>query len=512
MLRFGLRGKMAASYVLVTATAVLLVEAVIAALFLIPRANAADLAAVLREQAGEDTRVLSLEVARISTARPQLPPRELLEAVAAETRGRTVAGGARPRRQPGLVLMEALVDTSGVVVASSTPATYPVGGRLDVAVPAQESQGTGRLDVAVPAEESQGTGSTRTGATAWHFSPVLIKSPENPTGFGTLGYVYVQAPADAAPAAPVLGGAGPPPPAAPLRAEPATAPTAGDFLPFLMAGGLALALVVPVGLVFGLLSTRRLTSRVRRLAEVTTAVAGGDFRPRVPVAGADEVSTLESSVNRMADRLGAAVEAARANAHAEARQAERGRIARELHDSISQDLFSLSLLAAGMRRAAPGDLRVQSESMERTAARAMREMQALLLELRPVALEDAGLLPALREICHAYEERLGIEVEAVLEEVALPPAAEHAVLRLVQEALGNAVKHANPARIEVCLSEREGAVTVSVSDDGTGFDPESLATRHGMGLTLMRERMTELGGRLEIDSDEGGTKVTASLA
>lgn len=494
MLRFGLRGKMAASYVLVTATAVLLVEAVIAALFLIPRANAADLAAVLREQAGEDTRVLSLEVARISTARPQLLPRELLEAVAAETRGRTVAGGARPRHQPGLVLMEALVDTSGVVVASSTPEIYPVGGRLDVAVPGQEGQGTSN---------------TRTGSTAWHFSPVLIKSPEDSAGFGTLGYVYVQAPADAAPAAPaapVLGEAAPP------HAAPPAEPAGGELLPFLMAGGLALALVVPVGLVFGLLSTRRLTSRVRRLADVTTAVAGGDFRPRVPVAGADEVSTLEGSVNRMADRLGAAVEAARANARAEARQAERGRIARELHDSISQDLFSLSLLAAGMRRAAPGDLRVQSESMERTAARAMREMQALLLELRPVALEDAGLLPALRELCHAYEERLGIEVEAVLEEVALPPAAEHAVLRLVQEAVGNAVKHANPARIEVRLSDRDGAVTVSVSDDGTGFDPESLATRHGMGLRLMRERMTELGGRLEIHSDEGGTKVTASLA
>lgn len=464
---------MAASYVLVTATAVLLVEAVIAAFYLFPRANAADLAAVLQEQAGTDTKVLSLEVARISTARPGLPPGELLAEVAGQAGDRTVAGGARPRAEPGFAMLETLVDTSGRVVASSAPAIYPVGGTLDVPLPGRE----------------QGLTRTRTGLASWHFSPVLIKAPDSGTGFATLGHVYVQAPSDAAP----------------------PAPDVGELWPLVVAGGLALVLVVPIGLVFGMLSTRGLTGRVRRLAGVTTAVAAGDFRPRVAVRGSDEVSTLEHSVNLMADRLGAAVEAARTSAHAEARQAERGRIARELHDSISQDLFSLSLLAAGMRRAAPEGLSEQSEAMERTAARAMREMQALLLELRPVALEDAGLLPALRELCHAYQERLGIEVETALEETALPPPAEHAVLRLVQEALGNAVKHADPGRIEVRLSERAGEVTVSVSDDGTGFDPAQAAGRHGMGLKLMRERVGELGGRLEITSDGSGTTVTAIL-
>ncbi|MEV4174263.1 hypothetical protein, partial [Nonomuraea sp. NPDC049709] len=108
MWRFGLRGKMAASYVLVTATAVFLVEAVIAAIYLIPWANATDLAAVLQEQAANDTTVLNLEVARIATTRPGLSPAEVLAAVVAETRDRKVADDARPRAVPGEVLPRAV--------------------------------------------------------------------------------------------------------------------------------------------------------------------------------------------------------------------------------------------------------------------------------------------------------------------------------------------------------------------------------------------------------------------
>ncbi|MEV4113777.1 ATP-binding protein [Nonomuraea sp. NPDC049695] len=469
MWRFGLRGRMAMSYVLVTATAVLLVEAVIVALYVLPQAGATDLASVLRDQAGRDAKVLSLDAARRPPPLPDASGRDLLQK--ATSRPGTLLSGVRPP-EPGFAMLEMLVDTEGVIVGSSAPEIYGVGTGLDVPLPGREGGG--------------GTARTRTGTTVWHFSPVTVKTP---VGLQILGYVYVQAPAEAAPAAPVVG----------------------SLAPLLVPGLVAVGLVVPVGLVFGLLSTRRLTTRVRRLAGVTTAVASGDFRPRVAVTGSDEVSTLERSFNLMTDRLGAAVEGARLTARAEARQAERGRIARELHDSISQDLFSLSLLAGGMRRAAPDALREQAEAMERTAARAMREMQALLLELRPVALEDVGLLPALEELCHAYETRLGVEVRAELAEVALSPPAEHAVLRLVQEALGNAIKHAEPTRITVRLGRHDGPVTVEVSDDGQGFDPSGVAAKHGMGLALMRERVAELGGRWEIHSDGSGTTVRASL-
>lgn len=193
---------------------------------------------------------------------------------------------------------------------------------------------------------------------------------------------------------------------------------------------------------------------------------------------------------------------------------ERARIARELHDSISQDLFSLRLLAGGLRRALPpaSPLQPQVEAMERTATGTMHEMQALLLELRPVALQDAGLVPALAELCQAYRDRLGVAIDAQLEPVELDPAVEHAVLRIVQEALANAVKHAHPTRITVRMHRADHQVSVSVSDDGNGFDPSRAGERHGMGLGLMRDRVTELGGDFQLTSTPGeGTIVRILL-
>jgi signal transduction histidine kinase len=139
-------------------------------------------------------------------------------------------------------------------------------------------------------------------------------------------------------------------------------------------------------------------------------------------------------------------------------------------------------------------------------------MQALLLELRPVALEDAGLIPALEELCGAYHDRLGMVVDTDLEPVELAPPAEHAVLRIVQEALANAVKHAQPTRIRLRLHQQDGQVAVTVSDDGGGFDPSLAEQRHGLGLGLMRQRIAELGGTLQLDSTPGqGTSVQVLL-
>jgi signal transduction histidine kinase len=193
---------------------------------------------------------------------------------------------------------------------------------------------------------------------------------------------------------------------------------------------------------------------------------------------------------------------------------ERARIARELHDAISQDLFSLRLLAGGLRKALPAGspLRPQVEAMEQTATQTMHEMQALLLELRPVALEDAGLVAALEELCRAYRERLGVTVDTQLEAVVLAPPVEHAVLRVVQEALANAVKHARPTRIRLRLHHQDGQVAVTVSDDGGGFDPSLAEQRHGLGLGLMRERVAELGGSFQLDSTpRNGTTVQVLL-
>jgi signal transduction histidine kinase len=162
----------------------------------------------------------------------------------------------------------------------------------------------------------------------------------------------------------------------------------------------------------------------------------------------------------------------------------------------------------------------QVEIMERTAGDTMREMRSLLLALRPAALADADLPGALSGVCRSYEERLGIPVSAELDlarlgPVGFPPAVEHAVLRVTQEAVANAARHAGAARITVSLEADGGRAVLEVADDGRGFDvtaPPRDGDGLGLGLHTMRDRVAELGGLLTVESGPGeGTRVRASF-
>jgi signal transduction histidine kinase len=504
--RWGLQAKMTASYVLVTAAVVVLVEVVAAAIVLPGLISGADRATqvqLLASATANQVMQQSATLGRLPTA-SQLgldqAPQGLPPGLAREPADETGGGPPDLLQRANVVLPAAavvlLLAPDGRVVASSAPARYPVGRRLgDPAMGALPAQITSRPPTAWGKRDGLTPTPTRVGAVLWTAAPVLdlrgLDKGTKPSPVSDLlGVVYVQIPATAK-----------------LAEEPNWREA---LTPRLGVGLLVLAAAVPVGLVFGLLSTRRLVGRLRRLAATTVAVADGDYHHRVPVSGGDEVAQLEANLNRMAERLDAAMATQRQLASA----TERARIARELHDAISQDLFSLRLLAGGLRKALPAGspLRPEAEAMEQTATQTMHEMQALLLELRPVVLEDAGLIPALEELCSAYQERLGVTIDADLDPVTLAPPAEHAVLRIVQEALANAVKHAQPNRIRLRLHHQDGQVAVTVTDDGAGFDPSLATQRHGMGLGLMRERVAELGGTLQLDSTPGqGTTVQILL-
>ena len=256
---------------------------------------------------------------------------------------------------------------------------------------------------------------------------------------------------------------------------------------------------MPVGVLFGLLASRRLVRRVRRLERATLAVADGDYTVTLPVSGRDEVGRLEANFTTMTRQLGSALAAERQRATGDARAAERARIAREIHDAISQHLFGLRMIAAGMRRADPGNQ--QARAIERISEEALRDMQALLIELRPASLDGAGLAPALQEICAAYHDRLGVTVDASLDDVTVPAPVEHALLRITQEACTNAVRHGNARRLAVSMTRQDGHVELAVRDTGTGFDPA--APHAGSGLAHIRDRVAELGGTVDIDSAPG---------
>jgi len=505
--RWGLQAKMTASYVLVTAAVVVLVEVVAAVIVLPDLAAGADRATQVQllasatanqvmQQSATLGRLPTASQLRLDQARPGLPP-----GMAREPADEAGVGIVPDPPQRASVLVPAaavvlLLAPDGEVAASSDPARYPVGKRLgNPAMGALPAQIRTRPPTAWGKRDGLTPTPTPTGEVLWAAAPVLdlsgLDKGTKPSPVSDLlGVVYVQVPATAK-----------------LAEEPNWREA---LAPQLRVGLLVLAGAVPVGLVFGLLSTRRLIRRLQRLAATTVAVADGDYQQRLAVSGGDEVAQLEGNFNRMAERLDTAMATQRQLAEA----GERARIARELHDAISQDLFSLRLLAGGLRKALPASspLHPQVEAMEQTANGTMHEMQALLLELRPVALADAGLIPALQELCHAYQERLGVTIDADLEPVALAPPVEHAVLRIVQEALANAVRHAQPNRIRLRLHHQDGQVAVTVADDGAGFDPSLAEQRHGMGLGLMRQRAAELGGSFQLDSTPGqGTTVQVLL-
>ena len=510
--RWGLRAKMAASYVLTTAVAVAVVEAVGLGLVVPGIVASTDSLSVVNATAVDYAArayLLGASLHRLPTAQefpmgdPSVHSGPGEVATYSDGRGLRVPYAVTVPAGTGPMTMALLIGRDDRIVSSSYPARYPVGSSGSAAL-AADARDAYQAAFVQPKEKGiyGAKGDTPDGPVVWGMASVVTGGPDQggkgafPDGAAVLGLVYVQIPASAHLKLPAKSGKG----------GLAWSAIAGQ----LGAGLLVLIGAVPVGILFGLLSTRRLIGRLRRLAASTAAVADGDYRHRVSVSGRDEVAALEGGFNRMAERLAATVSAERRLAGAE----ERARIARELHDAISQDLFSLRMLAGGMRKALPpgSPLLAQVETMEQTATGTMEEMQALLLHLRPVALGDGGLVPALEELSGAYRERLGVLVRTRLEPVQLRPDAEHAVLRIVQEALANAVKHARPDEIVLTLAREGDRVTVTVRDDGAGFTPADPDTRHGLGLGLMRERAAEVGGALAVESAPGrGTTVEVSL-
>jgi signal transduction histidine kinase len=528
--RWGLQAAMTGTYVAVTAAAVLLTELVILGMTLLAplrsqpllpqqvqglaQATAAGLAAKLaasKSHVGESwSRTLG------TAGLPVTPGKAQLDGIG----GVAIPVTTNPLCDLAPASFAVVVSQDRTVLASSYPACYPVGS-TGAAV---QGGAPGKVLVSFgwPAGGSA-LSSLPTGDVAWAAAPIVVPAAQSPKagasassagassagassgGTGSAGtsgavqgdgsvfaMVYVQVPA-------------------------AAARTSGSSVsPALAWSGLVvLAASVPVGLAFGLLSTRRLTRRLKRLAAATLEVADGQFGQRIQVSGHDEVSRLEDNFNRMAAQLQASLAAMRQLAEAGARQDERSRIARELHDSISQELFSIQALAGGLRRTLPpgSDVLPAVETMEQTAGDTMREMRSLLLALRPVALDEAGLAGAIEGVCRVYTERFGVRVNADIAASGLPPPLEHAILRVTQEAVANAVRHSGASTVAVRLSAGTREAMLEIADDGRGFDvlarEESGA---GLGLRAMRDRVAEHGGQFAIMSTSGGgTTVRATF-
>ena len=202
---------------------------------------------------------------------------------------------------------------------------------------------------------------------------------------------------------------------------------------------------------------------------------------------------------------------------AAARQEERNRLARDLHDSIKQQIFVIQTAAATAQARFDGDgagARQALDQVRDSAREAMTEMEAMLHQMSAAPLENAGLVEALRKHCEAVGFRTGAKVEFRLGDLpeagSLAPGAHEAILRTAQEALSNAARHARAGRIAVSLGTAAHDVRLTVEDDGAGFD--TAHAPRGQGIANMRARAEEFGGALELDSRPGkGSSVTITI-
>lgn len=227
----------------------------------------------------------------------------------------------------------------------------------------------------------------------------------------------------------------------------------------------------------------------------------------------DEIDLMV--LQSLADQTAVAIENARLYKQAQQLAVidERNRLARELHDSVTQALYGITLHAeAAYRQLDAGNIELSNEQLvelRNTAQEALREMRLLIFELRPSVVEMQGLVPALRARLEAVEERTGMRVEMNLaESLDLSDQVQDSLYRIAQEALNNSLKHAKAKQVILNLIDAESKVTMEIIDDGVGFNPDEEIEGGGLGLDGIIERAELIKGKLTIDSRSGkGTTI-----
>lgn len=218
----------------------------------------------------------------------------------------------------------------------------------------------------------------------------------------------------------------------------------------------------------------------------------------------------------IADQLGITLERFELRQKAEEKvvMEERQRMARELHDSVTQSLYSLTLLAAaGHRSIQDGSFERALRNLDRVgsvAFQTLKQMRLLVYELQPSILAENGYSDAVRQRLNAVEEHAGMQTLFIDEcPITLPQPIQVELYGLTQEALNNSIKHSNANSVNVHLYGTDKLIVLEIQDNGEGFDPQQVRQKHGSGFTSMEQRAKQLNGRLDIQSTPGqGTCVT----
>lgn len=483
----GLQFSMAASYVGVTVVIILVLEILgsLAITMMLTSNSFADNDIV--RDAQRKAQVYALEAATLAngadlpadlTFQPGQPSSVAIPVAGSQSQDIPYITGNAIRPQQIAVL----ITPDAHILASSYPACYPLNASASRVLSRQLSL----LQTALRGTPASSTFTIEQGRAIGAASPILSSEKR------VLGAVYVQMSLDKPGGLILLYFAG----------------------EWLVTGLLLPILLAPLGAVFGIITTRKLVRRIHRLVAATASMAEGDYSQRIPVSRRDEVGQLEQQFNTMAQRLDASIAAQKALTEQNTRLEERARLARDLHDSVKQQIFAISMQLGAARSLfehKPAAARQHLLEADNLAYEARQELTSLIQEFRPLAFNDKDFMPALREYVTTWSRQNTIAVDLDIAEncAHLPLQLANALARVVQEALSNVARHSQASHVALSLIAEQGQLTLVLEDNGRGFDPAQ-ARGAGVGLQSMQERLAELGGTMQIQSAAGdGTQIVA---
>lgn len=265
-----------------------------------------------------------------------------------------------------------------------------------------------------------------------------------------------------------------------------------------------------VGIIFGFVTTRGFTKRFNRLSSGVDNWSQGDFSTFVKDASGDEVGQLARRLNRMAEQLQNLLQTRQRLTSLE----ERNRLARDLHDSVKQHIF-IAALQVGAAKIQLGEregaIQQRLTEAEDILQQVQQELTTLIHELRPVVLKEQEFSTAMQALATQWSRQTGIaaniQIEGESKQSYLSPVTEEALFRVTQEALSNVIRHSHASSVHISLIYRSDKVTLSIADNGQGFDA-TIEQGQGVGLLSMRERVGAIGGAMHVESRAGsGTSI-----
>jgi two-component system sensor histidine kinase UhpB len=279
--------------------------------------------------------------------------------------------------------------------------------------------------------------------------------------------------------------------------------------PIALTEGIVLAVGLVAILIINLLLVRRSFAPLERLTRLMRSVDLLTPGQRLEVTGPQEVRELGAVFNEMLERLEQERHESGWDA-LKAQEAERKRVAQELHDEVGQALTAVMLQIGRLAKKAPSDISEELHEALETTRASLEDVRRIAKQLRPEALDDLGLVPALNALVATFAERTGLRIRSRLPTSAPPigDEAELVVYRVAQESLTNAARHAESAKVDLTLERNGRRLILRVRDYGAGID----GTRPGSGIRGMRERALLIGADLSIANvSGGGTEVWLSL-